>query len=216
MNAPATIEPGQITTTVLIACGIKPTQAKAFEEPIQQACARFQINNTLRLAAFIGQCRVESMDFAKLEENLYYTTASVVQDTFKSRITSPAQAQSLLRNPQALANVVYANRFGNGAPDSGDGWRYRGRGLMHLTFKDNYRAAQMACNRPYVARPELVAQPADAALTAAWYWHSRNCNALADDWNIREITRAINPGMWGANQRLHDCNEAREALENIF
>lgn len=108
----------------LIAAGIAPTQARVFLAPLSAACARFGISTPARLAAFIGQCAVESGRFTQLEEGLYYTTAERVRAVFPASVLSLGDAARLTRNPQALANRVYAGRNGNGDEASGDGsWR---------------------------------------------------------------------------------------------
>lgn len=201
-----------ITVAQLVAAGIGPTQARAFADPLSAACALFDISTPARIAAFIAQAAHESMKFTRLEENLYYTTPERIK-AFFSKVRSLEHASKLARNPEALANTVYANRLGNGDEASGDGFRYRGRGLFHLTGRANYTLAMVALNRHYVANPDLVAQPSDACLTAAHYWTSRNLNPLADSWQIDEITRSINgPAMLGAAERQQMSEEAMRAF----
>jgi putative chitinase len=191
-----------ITAATLTAAGIAPAMAAKFAVPLAHACARFGINTPARISAFVAQCRVESGGFKQLEEGLTYTTAGRIRDVFPSRVPSITVAAQLIRNPEALANRVYSGRLGNGDEASGDGWRYRGRGLKQLTGRTNYTNAAAALGRPYVEQPDLVAQPDDACLTAAWYWHSAKCNVMADaaQWDL--ITRAVNgPGMLQADLR---------------
>jgi predicted chitinase len=123
------------------------------------------------------------------------------------------EARQFVGRPRELANRVYANRLGNGDESSGDGWRYRGRGLIQLTGRAHYMAAGRALQRPYKERPELVAEPSDACLTAAWYWHARSLNPLADSWMIGEITRRVNGSkMLGMDDRLRRSEMALEAM----
>lgn len=202
-----------ITIATLIACGIAPTQARAFADPLATACARFSIDTPQRVAGFIGQCVVESVGFTRLEEGLFYTTPERIRSVFPSRVPSLAVAATLARNPRALANRVYAGRLGNGDEASGDGWAYRGRGLIQLTGRDNYAAAAAGCGKLYLERPDLVAQPEDAALTAAWFWSSAGLNALADTKNWDGITRRVNgPAMLHKAERTAATLEALEAL----
>lgn len=202
-----------ITIPSLIACGIAPTQARAFADPLAAACARFNIDTPQRVAGFIGQCVVESVGFTRLEEGLFYTTPERIRSVFPSRVPSLAVAATLARNPRALANRVYAGRLGNGDEASGDGWAYRGRGLIQLTGRDNYAAAAAGCGKLYLERPDLVAQPEDAALTAAWFWSSAGLNALADTRNWDGITRRVNgPAMLHKAERTAATLEALEAL----
>jgi putative chitinase len=176
----------------LRAAGVEPGLAEVFAAPLESACKRFEIDTPKRIAAFLGQCLVESTGFRHLEENLTYSTADRIRAIFPSRVTSPEQAALLVRNPQALANCVYAGKNGNGNPITGDGWRYRGRGLIQLTGRANYADAAMGLNRPYLDDPDLLAKPEDACLTAAWYWHNIKANHLADAGEIDSITRAVN------------------------
>lgn len=197
----------------LIAAGIHATQARHFLEPIRQACERFRIDTPRRRAAFIAQIAHESTNFTRLEENLFYTTPERIRAVFPSTVPTLAQACTLVRAPQALANHVYARKNGNGDAASGDGWRYRGRGLIGLTGLGNYLRAEQALGRSYVTQPDLVAQPADAALTSAHWWHLNDCNRLADAWELDAITRRVNgPGMQGRSHRAAVANDLIEAL----
>lgn len=203
-----------ITLAALVAAGLHPTQARQFEGPLTAACARFDINTPARLAGFIAQCRVESDDFRRLEESLAYRTPERLRAVFPSRVPSLADAADLVRaGPQAIANRVYAGKGGNGPEASGDGWRYRGRGVLQLTLRDNYADAQAALGRPYLTQPDLVAQPDDACLVAAWYWHTIKGNMLADSAQWDAITRAINgPAMLHADLRRQYSLEAAGAF----
>lgn len=203
----------RVTMTHLVGSGIEPTQARQFETPLNAAFERFDIVTPARIAAFIGQCAVESQHFSRLEENLFYRTPERIMKVFPSTVRSLEVAQRLARNPKGLANVVYANKNGNGSPMSGDGWKYRGRGLIQLTGRGNYRDAEVGLGRPYIDQPELVAQPADACLTAAWFWHSKKLNVLADSSLIDEITRAVNgPAMRERDLRRQITEDALRAL----
>ncbi len=202
-----------LTLAKLIGTGVPPTQARAFLTPLALACERFQIDTPARLAGFIAQCRVESTDFTRLEEGLFYTTPERVRQIFPRTVPSLADAATLVRNPQKLANRVYAGKNGNGNEASGDGWRYRGRGLKQLTGRGNYAAAEKALGRPYVEQPDLVALPEDACLTAAHFWHSVKANVLADSAQWDAITRAVNgPGMVEATLRRQYSEQALLAL----
>lgn len=202
-----------IDVEVLEAAGIAAAQAQRFVDPLTLACARFDINTPPRLAAFIGQCAVESARFTALEENLNYTNAQRIRDVWPSRVPTVDIAASLVRNPQALANRVYAGRLGNGDEASGDGWRYRGRGLIGITGMANYTLAATALAMPLVTEPDLVAQPAGACLTAAWFWHVHQLNALADRGQVDAITRQVNgPAMMHADLRRQYTEQAVSAL----
>jgi len=203
----------ELTVDKLIAAGAAPTQARQWLGPLQLACQRFDIDTVARQAAFVAQCSAESGGFTRLEEDLYYRTPERLLQIFPSTIQSLADAQHLVRNARALANRVYANRLGNGDEASGDGWTYRGRGLIQLTGRDNYSDASVELGEPYLEQPDMVAAPEHAALTAAWYWHTRKCNILADSCQWDMITRAINgPGMLHATERRVMTDEALRAF----
>lgn len=197
----------------LIAAGVPPTQARAFAAPLAAACSRYDITTPARIAGFIAQIRVESSDLTHLEENLNYTTPERIRAIFPSRVASLADAARLVRNPKALANCVYAGKIGNGDEASGDGWKYRGRGLKQLTGRSNYADAAAELGRPYVEQPDLVALPDDACLTAAWFFASVKGNLLADSAQWDAITRAVNgPAMLHADLRRQYADEAVRAF----
>lgn len=168
----------------LIRAGIHSTQAKAFDAPLRAAMAMHDISTVQRQAGFIAQAAYESTNFTRLEENLFYTTEKAARAAFGARVVP--HLGRILRNPQAMANFVYAGRNGNGDEASGDGWRYRGRGLFQLTGRANYAKAG------YEDAPALVAEPSAACVTAAWYWVVNHCNQMIDVGDFDGTTRAIN------------------------
>jgi len=185
----------------------------AFIAPMLPALEHHFICTPGRAAAFIAQCRVESFDFAHLVEDLHYSHADRIVAVFHREVPTLAAAYPLVERPEALANAVYANRMGNGDAASGDGWAFRGRGLAQLTGRANYAAAAEALGRPYVDEPDLVAQPADAVLVAAWYWQVHGCNALADVCAWDAITRVWNgPAMEQAPRRAALSVSLQQAL----
>lgn len=187
---------------LLIAAGVQPTQARQFAAPLLRAFDRYDINSKPRRCAFVAQAAHESAKFTRLEENLWYSTPERIRAVFPSRVASLADAAALARNPKALANRVYANRLGNGDEASGDGWKYRGRGLFQLTGRANYMAAGDALNWDYKERPELVATMDHTCLTAAWFWSMVRGNVAADNSDMDTLTRRINgPAMLGADER---------------
>jgi len=199
----------------LIAAGISPTQAKAFAAPLSKACERFKINTPARISAFVAQCAHESGGFSKLEESLYYTTPERIRAIWPVRVPSLADAATLTRQPQKLANVVYANRNGNGNTASGDGWAFRGRGLIQVTGRANYAAmtAAIADDNDFESVPDLLAQPDWACMSAAAWWAMHGCNELADSSQIDALTRVINgPAMAGAMDRRENFREALVAF----
>lgn len=197
----------------LIASGVHPTQARVFAAPLSRACEQFEIITRERIAAFIAQLMHESQAFSRLEESLWYTTPERIRQVFSVTVPSIEVARTLTRKPQMLANRVYANKNGNGPESSGDGWKYRGRGLIMTTGRANYANAQRLTGQPLVDRPDLLLAPNNAAMAAAGYWGAANCNRLADAYEIDRITRAINgAGMEGAARRRDLFEETMEAF----
>lgn len=178
-------------TVALTKMQVKPERISLFLPFLQSTLLRFNITTDYQQAAFLSQATYESRFFTAMEESLYYTDPKRIAEIFKAA-SDLLVAQRLARNPEALANTVYANRGGNGNFASGDGWKYRGRGIFQLTLKENYLAAMMDLDKPYLDSPDLVAQPEDAVLTAGWFWSKHGLNALADKQDILAITKAIN------------------------
>lgn len=204
----------------LVAAGIKPEKADQWSNAIQVACAEFGIDTSQRVAAFIGQCAHETGGFAVLEENLNYsadTMAAVWPNRFailgpdkkpvkvKGKNQPNKFALALHRKPEAIANVVYSNRMGNGSIESGEGWKYRGRGLKQLTGKDNHTRCGTALGVNLVTNPELLLTPAYAARSAAWFWKSNNLSVFADRGDIEGMTKKINGGLIGIADRKQRC-----------
>lgn len=202
-----------ITIATLVQCGVAPTQARLYAQPLEAAAARFGITTKARVAAFLAQLHHESQAFTRTEENLYYTTPERIRAMWPTRVPTLLDASKLCRNPQALANVVYANRLGNGDKATGEGWRFRGRGLVQLTGRSNYHVASDALGADYVANPDAVAAPEGACLTAAWFWASIHGNELADASLIDTLTKRINgPAMAGADARRSRYDDNLRAL----
>lgn len=182
--------------------------------PLAVACKRFGITTVLRLAHFAAQLGHESGGFARLEENLNYTPDRL-RAVWPARFGTNADAAPYAGNPEALANLVYAGVNGNVGIASGDGWRYRGRGLIQLTGRSNYRAAGRALEQPLEAEPDRAAEPWTAALVAGWYWQTRGLNLEADKGlaGVGEVTRLINGrARHGLADRTARLERAIEAL----
>lgn len=204
------------------AAGITQQRAQQWLDPLNAAMAEFFINTPLRQAGFIAQLGHESTRFAVISENLNYRDAArlamILRSDFdrnKNRKIDPAElefARGFVGKPQATANFVYASQGGNGPESSGDGWRYRGRGLIQITLKNNYRACGQALGLDLLNNPDLLLEPVNAARSAAWYWYQHGCNAPADAANVVEVTRKINPALVGLNDRAMLFEKARRAL----
>ena len=178
-------------------------------EPLESAFFRFEITTPERQAAFIGQCAHESANFKTLQENLNYS-AKGLNATWPSRFPTEEAAQPFHRQPEKIANKVYSGRMGN--LDEGDGWKFRGRGLIQLTGKDNYRLASDALGVDFVKDPDLVLTKEYAALTAAWYWNKRSLNKEADAKDFTGMTKKINGGTIGLADRVAHINSALNVL----
>lgn len=150
------------------------------------------INTPRRLRHFIAQLGHESIGFTRLIENLNYRDPDRLDEMFRA-VKGRADAMELIRKgPVAIGNRVYANRLGNGDEASGDGYRYRGRGLIMLTGKDNYEAAEKWSGLPLVKEPGLAGRAKESALIAAKYWNYRNINKEADEGDLAGVTRLVN------------------------
>jgi putative chitinase len=182
---------------------------------LNEGMEKFEINTPNRIAAFIAQVAHESGDFRHTEENLNYSWAAL-RRTWPRRFPTDELARQYHRQPERIANLVYAGRYGNAGEASGDGWKYRGRGLIQLTFHDNYQAYARAISDPSIASaPEQVAQPRHAALSACWFWQSHGLNPIADagdQASFNKISFKINGGWSGKEDRLENWTEARTVL----
>lgn len=180
-------------------------------EPLEEVFRRYEINTPLRQAAFIGQCAHESANFKTLEENLNYSAEGLMK-IWPSRFPTLEAAQPYHRNPEKIANRVYGGRMGNGTEETGDGWLYHGRGLIQLTGKDNYRMAGDALEMDFLHSPDYVLVPKYAALTAGWFWNKRGLNKEADAKDYTAMTKKINGGVIGLDDRIKHINHALDAL----
>jgi putative chitinase len=189
----------------------KAANLTAFCDEINEAAVEFEIDSPRRLAAFLAQCAHESGLFAHVRENLNYS-AQGLRGIWPKRFPTLAAAQPYHRNPQKIANKVYADRMGNGNEASGDGWSYRGRGLIQLTGKSNYIACSAGLEYDVVADPDYLETTEGAARSAAWYWYSRNLNKWADLGDIKTMTKLINGGYIGLEEREHFYHSALSVL----
>jgi putative chitinase len=174
-----------------------------FIGPLNQAMDRWNINNRARVAAFLAQAAHESGELTRLEENLNYSAEALVR-LWPRRFT-PELAAACARRPEAIANVVYADRMGNGDVTTGDGWTFRGRGVFQLTGRANYGDCSTAITGEadtLLVNPELLTTAAYACDSAGWFWDSRGLSDLADRDGFEEITRKINGGLIGLPDRV--------------
>lgn len=191
-------------------------------DPLNEHLSSYGISTPERVAAFLAQIAHESQDFTRTTENLYYSDPARIALLFRTgfdlnnnRIVDPEEvefAKGYAKNPQRLANRAYANRMGNGSEESGDGWRYRGRGLKQLTGKNNYRACGDDIGLDLVLEPELLELPDYAVESACWFWKVNGLNRLADAGDFAAITRRINGALTGLSERRAYLVRATEAL----
>lgn len=197
-----------ITIGLLEAVTIRHALAVQWLPHISQAAHRYQIDTSpRRIAAWLATIAHESARLTSVVENLNYSAHGLAQ-TWPSRYADMtgapnATAIRIARRQEDIANLTYAGRMGNGSAGSGDGWRYRGRGLIQITGRSNYAASGIALGLPdLLERPELLEQPHYAALSAAEWWHRHGCNQLADTGDLAAVTRKVNGGLTGLDDRL--------------
>ncbi len=180
-------------------------------DPLNETFQRFDISNPNRQSAFIGQCGHECGNFRVLEENLNYKAATLMK-LWAKRFPTLEIANQYAGNPKKIANMVYANRMGNRDEASGDGYRFRGRGCIQTTGHANYFHAGQAIGFDFVMEPDLVANPKYAALTAGFFWSTHGLNILADNKDHRAITKRINGGFIGLEDRIEHTRMAFAVL----
>ena len=179
--------------------------------PLVAAMDEYEINKPRRIAAFLGNLAHESGSLRLVEENLNYS-ATRLQQVFP-RYFRGRNVWAYNHHPEKIANVVYAARMGNGGERTGDGWKFRGRGFIQLTGKDNYEEFGEAIGKDLVNDPDWVKTPEGAAISAAWFWARHGLNELADADNLRGITKKINGGLNGHDERVAFYNRIMDVLE---
>jgi putative chitinase len=180
--------------------------------PLNETFERFGILTPRQQAAFLGQCGHECGNFRILEENLNYRAETLMR-IWPKRFPTLEIANQYARQPKKIANKVYADRMGNRDEASGDGFRFRGRGCIQLTGSANYFHAGKALGVDFIMEPDLVATPQYAALTAGFFWHTQKLNAIAETGNNLALTKKINGGTIGLNDRILHTNQALALLE---
>ena len=170
--------------------------------------SKFGINTSLRLAHFLAQAGHESGNFRLTQENLNYGAKGLVG--LFGKYFTPISAKEYERKPEKIANIIYANRMGNGSTTSGDGWKFRGRGYIQLTGRDNYTAFGKSIGVDIPANPDVVATTY-ALSSAAWFWSKNGLNKLADlgptTEVVTKITKRVNGGTIGLQDRIKHFNE---------
>ena len=192
----------------------KNPYVEQWHHALSQLLPEYEINTPKRIAAFIAQCAHESGGFMFLKENLNYKAATL-RKIFPKYFPTDAMAADYAARPnkqEAIANLVYANRMGNGGPETGDGYRYCGRGLIQLTGKTNYSYFAASLSIPVEEAAEYLQTFEGAAQSACWFWETNNLNAFADAGDIKEMTRRINGGYIGLEDRVKHYEHALHVL----
>ena len=170
-----------------------------------------EINTPLRQSAFIAQIAHESSELTHLEENLNYS-AERLMVIFPKKFPTLEFAQQYNRQPEKIANYIYANRMNNGDESSGDGWKYRGRGAIQITGKYNYQKYSTLSGKPLIDQPELLLDPIVGSQVVCLFWTQNGLNSLADVEDMETITRRINGGLIGISERMKYYEKAKEVL----
>lgn len=199
---------------------LKAVMPQATEENIERflpalndELPKYGVDTPLRMAHFIAQIAHESGSFKYSSENLNYS-AKALRSVFGKYFTSEEMAEEYQRQPEKIANIVYANRMGNGDTESGEGWHYRGRGLIQLTGKDNYTACSSAIGEDLVESPDKISDDPNISVAAAcWYWNSRKLNDAADQDDVKTVTKKINGGTHGLEDRTAFLNRCKAIFE---
>jgi putative chitinase len=177
--------------------------------PLEETFAKYDISTPVRQAAFIGQCAHESGNFKILQENLNYSAEGLMK-TWPSRFPTKEVADQYARQPAKIAGKVYNGRLGNTSEE--EAAKYLGRGLIQLTGKENYANCGSGIGVDLLADPTLLLDPRYAALSAGWFWNKKGLNALADTGDAVTITKRINGGALGLDDRLAKTDKALRVL----
>lgn len=202
------------TSFNLVAAGVK--DPAKWIDAIVAVCQEFEINTPQRIAAFIAQTSHESGGYTMLSENLNYRAATLAAcwpNRFATlgadkkpikengKLVPTAVANSIAGKPELIANMVYSSRMGNGPAESGEGWKFRGRGLKQLTGKDNYTRCGQSLGIDLVSNPDLLLEPMYAARSAGWFWKVNKLSDYADKSDLEGMTKKINGGLIGIAER---------------
>jgi len=182
-----------------------------WSEPLTTTFTAFGISDTKQQSAFIGQCAHESNHFKALQENLNYRPETLAK-LFAHHFKDSEELQKYSHHPEMIANRIYQKRMGNRDEASGDGWRFHGRGLIQLTGHDNYYHCGQSIQKDLVQNPDLVATPMYASLSAGWFWSTHGCNAFAEREDWVGLTKRINGGTIGLEDRISLTKHALSVL----
>ena len=191
---------------------VKSEDVKAFVASFNKYSDMFGINTKLRVAGYLAQVFHESGNLRNKSENLNYSAEGLMK-TWPKRFNEE-KAKKYANKPNEIANCVYADRMGNGDEASGDGWRYRGRGLIMVTGKANYQkyADSDFCVGDLMSHPEWLSQYPGCQKSAMFFWYSNNLNRFADNDDIRGLSKAVNGGNNGLSNRMYLYRQAKKVL----
>lgn len=178
---------------------------------LEQALPDYDINTPPRVAAFLAQCAHESGEFVFLQENLNYKAESLMR-VWPKYFPNMDIARQYAHHPEMIANRAYANRMGNGPEETGDGWAHCGRGLIQLTGRSNYQAFADSIETPIQDIPHYLATFEGAVQSACWFWENNNLNRWADQGDILTLTKKINGGTLGLDDRVKHFNHVLHVL----
>lgn len=217
-----------VTSPLLVAAKIK--NPDKWLQPIIETCVEFEINTPQRIAGFLAQTSHESGGYTMLTENLNYRAATLAacwpnrfaelgadkkpKRDAKGALIPTKVAHSIAGKPELIANMVYSSRMGNGAPQTGEGWKFRGRGLKQLTGKDNYARCGRDLGIDLVSNPDLLLEPIYAARSAGWFWKMNKLSEYADNGDIKGMTKKINGGFIGLKERQDLYNKIMASMNS--
>lgn len=215
-----------VTSPLLVAAKIR--NPDKWLQAIVDTCVEFEINTPQRIAGFLAQTSHESGGYTMLTENLNYRAATLAacwpnrfaemgadkkpKRDAKGALIPTKVAHSIAGKPELIANMVYSSRMGNGAPQTGEGWKFRGRGLKQLTGKDNYARCGRDLGVDLVSNPDLLLEPIYAARSAGWFWKVNKISEFADNHDIKGMTKKINGGFIGLKERQDLYNKIIESM----
>lgn len=185
--------------------------AEHWHEALCQILPDYDINTVPRVAAFLGQTMVESAGYTAIKENLNYQAASLMR-VWPRYFPDMETANRYAHNQEMIANRAYANRMGNGPEESGDGWKFCGRGLIQLTGKSNYEAFAQSTGQSLDEAAEHLTTFEGCVQSACWFWEANNLNAVADSGDIVTMTKKINGGTLGLEERQNHYHRALQVL----
>jgi len=190
----------------------KNPEPEALAEALNEELPKYDIDTVNRAAGFIAQCGHESLGFTVLKENLNYSAKALDAVFPKYFKRAGRDAEEYHRQPEKIANVIYANRMGNGDTESGDGWKHRGRGAIQLTGFNNYSAFAESVDMTVDEAIEYIETLCGAIESACWFWKTNNINRFCDDDDIVTMTKRINGGTIGLEDRKHHYEHAKAVL----